>query len=107
LVKDFRERSGARREYEYQEGSFHCPIAGRDRVLNITLNSGDACQSSEDFILAFVCRNQFHHRFAMLGNYDGATALRYPIHYSKALSFELRGGHFLHDNASVDMTRII
>jgi hypothetical protein len=33
----------------------------------------------------------------MLGNYDGATALRYLIHHSEALSFELRGGHFLHD----------
>jgi hypothetical protein len=35
----------------------------------------------------------------MLGNYDGATTLRYLIHHSEALSFELRGGHFLHDNA--------
>jgi hypothetical protein len=43
----------------------------------------------------------------MLGNYDGATTLRYLIHHSEALSFELRGGHFLHDNAPVNMTRII
>jgi hypothetical protein len=57
-----------------------------------------AMPGSEDLILAFVCRNQFHHRFAMLGNHNGATALRYLIHYSKALSFELRGRYFLHDN---------
>jgi hypothetical protein len=42
-----------------------------------------------------------------LGNYDGATALRYLTHPSEALSFELRGGHFLHDNALIDMTRIM
>jgi hypothetical protein len=43
----------------------------------------------------------------MLGDYHGATALRYLIHHSEALSFELRGGHLLHDNAPVDMTRIV
>src|SRR3984885_4864147 len=107
LVKGFQERSKARREYEYQEESFHSPIAGRNRVLNIALNSGDACQGPEDLILAFVCRNQFHHRFAMLGNYDRATTLRYLIDHSEALRFELRGGHFLHDNAPINMTRII
>ena len=43
----------------------------------------------------------------MLGNYHGPTALRSLIHHSEALSFELRGGHFLQDNAPVDTTRIL
>jgi hypothetical protein len=106
-VKGFQERSEAKPEYEYQEGSLHSPIVGRDRVLKIALNSGDACQGSEYLILALVGRNQFHDRFAMLGNDHGATALRYLIHHSEALSFELCGGHFLHNNAPVHMTRII
>ncbi len=44
----------------------------------------------------------------MLGNDDGATALRYLTHHSEASSFELRGRHFLHDNAPlIDVTIVI
>ena len=77
--------------------SFVLPILERsdwaDDIANYLRLSGHVV---EDIVDLIFCGNQLHYGFAVFGDDDGFSALRYLIHNREAMRLELASGNLFH-----------